>query len=99
MIDCWNLFDEQFTLAQAQATPQHFADLYADKLKASTNDPSVVTLLSIAHEYSLPRDLESQGWSTDPGTSHHLTSHDSFILRKLIQVLVMLVLLMANPSQ
>lgn len=32
-----------------------------------------------SHEYSFPKDLESQGWFVDSGDLHHLTFNPSFL--------------------
>lgn len=35
--------------------------------------------MSIVHEYSLPRDFEYRAWFADLVSSHHLTSHASYL--------------------
>lgn len=38
--------------------------------------------MSTLHEYSLPRDLESQAWFADSCASHHLTSNSIYLHAK-----------------
>lgn len=82
MIYCWHRFNEQLTPNPAQASSLNYIDLPYGSFKALTYDPQALELMSTAHGFSLPLDIESRAWFVDSGASHHLTSRVSYLYSK-----------------